>query len=82
MYFGLNKKGIKLGVVGLGGLGHMAVKFGVVRSLFRISYDVCMDAHSGKNALVCVLDFLLCANMRCHQCLLSDIAMKIHALAC
>lgn len=26
---GLNKKGYKIGVVGLGGLGHMAVKFGV-----------------------------------------------------
>ncbi|MED6132086.1 hypothetical protein PIB30_015873 [Stylosanthes scabra] len=28
MYFGLNKPGLHLGVVGLGGLGHMAVKFG------------------------------------------------------
>ncbi|KIY99516.1 hypothetical protein MNEG_8443 [Monoraphidium neglectum] len=27
--YGLNKPGMKIGVVGLGGLGHMAVKFGV-----------------------------------------------------
>lgn len=27
-YFGLNKPGLHVGVVGLGGLGHMAVKFG------------------------------------------------------
>jgi len=27
-YFGLNEPGKHLGVVGLGGLGHMAVKFG------------------------------------------------------
>ena len=27
-YYGLNKKGMSLGVIGLGGLGHMAVKFG------------------------------------------------------
>ena len=27
-YYGLNKPGMKLGVVGLGGLGHMAVRFG------------------------------------------------------
>ncbi len=27
-HFGLDKKGQKLAVVGLGGLGHMAVKFG------------------------------------------------------
>jgi cinnamyl-alcohol dehydrogenase len=26
-YFGLDKPGLRLGVVGLGGLGHMAVKF-------------------------------------------------------
>ena len=32
MHYGLNKPGLKLGVVGLGGLGHMAVKFGKVRS--------------------------------------------------
>lgn len=32
-YFGLDKKGLKLGVVGLGGLGHMAVKFGVAMGL-------------------------------------------------
>ena len=30
MHYGLNKPGMKLGVVGLGGLGHMAVKFGKV----------------------------------------------------
>ena len=28
LYFGMNVKGAKFGVVGLGGLGHMAVKFG------------------------------------------------------
>ena len=28
MHYGLNKPGMKLGVVGLGGLGHMAVKLG------------------------------------------------------
>ncbi|KAF9604716.1 hypothetical protein IFM89_009152 [Coptis chinensis] len=28
MYFGLSKPGMHLGVVGLGGLGHVAVKFG------------------------------------------------------
>jgi cinnamyl-alcohol dehydrogenase len=28
MFYGLNKPGMKLGVVGLGGLGHMAVRFG------------------------------------------------------
>ncbi|KAL6012670.1 hypothetical protein ACLOJK_003159 [Asimina triloba] len=28
MYFGLNKPGLHLGVVGLGGLGHVGVKFG------------------------------------------------------
>ena len=33
MHYGLNKPGMKLGVVGLGGLGHMAVKFGKVRSI-------------------------------------------------
>lgn len=27
-HYGLNKAGMKLAVVGLGGLGHMAVKFG------------------------------------------------------
>lgn len=27
-HYGLDKAGMKLGVVGLGGLGHMAVKFG------------------------------------------------------
>ena len=27
-HFGMTRKGAKLGVVGLGGLGHMAVKFG------------------------------------------------------
>ncbi len=27
--YGLNKPGMKLGVVGLGGLGHMTVKFGM-----------------------------------------------------
>ena len=27
-HYGLDKKGMKLAVVGLGGLGHMAVKFG------------------------------------------------------
>jgi len=32
MHYKLNKKGMKLGVVGLGGLGHMAVKFGKVRA--------------------------------------------------
>ena len=32
MHYGLNKPGMKLGVVGLGGLGHMAVKFGKVCS--------------------------------------------------
>ena len=32
-YYGLNKPGMKLGVVGLGGLGHMAVRFGKVRSI-------------------------------------------------
>ncbi len=30
-HFGLDKAGQKLGVVGLGGLGHMAVKFGKAR---------------------------------------------------
>ena len=30
MHYGLNKPGMKLGVVGLGGLGHMAVKLGKV----------------------------------------------------
>lgn len=29
-YYGLDKPGMRLGVVGLGGLGHMAVKFGKV----------------------------------------------------
>lgn len=29
-HYGLDKPGIKIGVVGLGGLGHMAVKFGKV----------------------------------------------------
>ena len=29
-HYGLDKPGMKLGVVGLGGLGHMAVKFGKV----------------------------------------------------
>jgi D-arabinose 1-dehydrogenase-like Zn-dependent alcohol dehydrogenase len=29
MDYGLNKKGYKIGVNGLGGLGHMAVKWGV-----------------------------------------------------
>jgi 8-hydroxygeraniol dehydrogenase len=28
-YYGLDKPGTRLGVMGLGGLGHMAVKFGV-----------------------------------------------------
>ena len=32
-YYGLDKPGMKIGVVGLGGLGHMAVKFGKVRHL-------------------------------------------------
>jgi D-arabinose 1-dehydrogenase-like Zn-dependent alcohol dehydrogenase len=32
-HYGLDKPGMKIGVVGLGGLGHMAVKFGKVRSL-------------------------------------------------
>ena len=30
-HYGINKPGMKLGVVGLGGLGHMAVKFGKAR---------------------------------------------------
>ncbi len=30
-HYGLDKPGMKLGVVGLGGLGHMAVKFAKVR---------------------------------------------------
>ncbi len=29
-HYGINKPGMKLGVVGLGGLGHMAVKLGKV----------------------------------------------------
>ena len=39
-HYGLDKKGQKLAVVGLGGLGHMAVKFGkgkpAVLSLLRL----------------------------------------------
>ncbi len=31
-HYGLDKPGMKLGVVGLGGLGHMAVKFGKARA--------------------------------------------------
>ena len=34
-YYGLNKPGMKLGVVGLGGLGHMAVRFGKVSRHMR-----------------------------------------------
>ena len=30
-HYGINKPGMKLGVVGLGGLGHMAVKLGKAR---------------------------------------------------
>lgn len=32
-YYGIDKPGMRLGVVGLGGLGHMAVKFGKVNHL-------------------------------------------------
>jgi D-arabinose 1-dehydrogenase-like Zn-dependent alcohol dehydrogenase len=32
-HYGLDKPGMKLAVVGLGGLGHMAVKFGKVRTV-------------------------------------------------
>ena len=35
MHYGLNKPGMKLGVVGLGGLGHMAVKLGKVCAMTR-----------------------------------------------
>lgn len=35
-HYGLDKPGMKLAVVGLGGLGHMAVKFGKVRSLLAL----------------------------------------------
>ena len=33
MHYGLNKPGMKIGVVGLGGLGHMAVKIGKAMGL-------------------------------------------------
>lgn len=33
MHYEMNKPGFKLGVVGLGGLGHMAVKFGKAMGL-------------------------------------------------
>lgn len=33
MHYGLNKAGMKIGVVGLGGLGHMAVKIGKAMGL-------------------------------------------------
>ena len=33
MHYNLNKAGMKLGVVGLGGLGHMAVKIGKAMGL-------------------------------------------------
>lgn len=36
MHFGMNEPGKKLGVVGLGGLGHMAVKFGKAMDLFVV----------------------------------------------
>ena len=32
-HFGVDKAGMAIGVVGLGGLGHMAVKFGKVRCM-------------------------------------------------
>ena len=41
MHYGLNKPGMRLGVVGLGGLGHMAVKFG----------KVCMGSTCGCQAI-------------------------------
>ena len=39
-YYGLNKPGMMLGVVGLGGLGHMAVRFGKVRSYPNWGWDL------------------------------------------
>ena len=37
-YYGLDKPGMRLGVVGLGGLGHMAVKFGKVNTFCWLPY--------------------------------------------
>ena len=42
MHYGLNKPGMKIGVVGLGGLGHMAVKIGKAMGLeVRVLVGLC-----------------------------------------
>lgn len=44
MHYGLNKPGMKVGVVGLGGLGHMAVKIAKAMGLEARSFDTASHA--------------------------------------
>ncbi|KAL1365475.1 hypothetical protein HN51_013495 [Arachis hypogaea] len=49
IYFGLNKPGLHLGVVGLGGLGHMAVKFA---KAFGMEVSVISSSPGKKNEAI------------------------------
>ena len=52
-HFGLDKAGMKLGVVGLGGLGHMAVKFGKVGFLPGVCNDCSRAAATVRPCVRC-----------------------------
>lgn len=53
MHYGLNKAGMKIGVVGLGGLGHMAVKIGKAMGLEASVHgrDRCFSVQSSISAV-------------------------------
>ena len=73
MHYGLNKAGMKIGVVGLGGLGHMAVKIGKAMGL-----EVKSSSSSGW-VLRAVL--LVCSWLTHIQCLFCTSSLYAAALS-
>lgn len=72
MHYGLNKPGMKIGVIGLGGLGHMAVKIakamGVEVSSYCETWCGCASCVYGAE-LVPALFWLICVLSPCVMCL-------------
>lgn len=64
MHYGLNKPGMKIGVIGLGGLGHMAVK---IAKAMGVEVSVYCEALCGWLRL-CQLFSYLCPICLCHAC--------------
>lgn len=61
-YFGLNVKDVKFGVVGLGGLGYMVVKFVKVFGMYVIVFSIFLNKEKEVCNILGVDDFVVSKN--------------------